>query len=53
MALPILVYDDVLARRAVVVTPEGGKIAVAAMNTAALGPTKLAVESAAKQAEKT
>ena len=45
--------DDVLARRAVAVTPEGGKIAVAAMNTAALGPTKLAVESAAKQAEKT
>ena len=52
VALPILVYDDVLARRAVAVTPEGGKIAVAAMNTAALGPTKLAVEFAARQVGK-
>ena len=52
VAPPILVYDDVLARRAVAVTPEGGKIAVAAMNTAALGPTKLAVEFAARQAGK-
>ena len=52
VALPILVYDDVLARRAVAVTPEGGKIAVAAMNTAALGPTKVAVEFAARQAGK-
>ena len=49
---PILVYDDVLAKRAVAVTPDGGKIAVAAMNTAALGPTRLAVESAARQAGK-
>lgn len=52
VALPIWVYDDVLARRAVDITPEGGKIAVAAMNTAALGPTKEAVEFAAKQAGK-
>lgn len=52
VALPILVYDDVLARRAVAATPNGGRIAVAAMNTAALGPTKLAVKSAAQQAEK-
>lgn len=52
VALPIWVYDDVLARRAVAVTPEGGKIAVTAMNTAALGPTKVAVEFATRQAGK-
>lgn len=50
--LPIRVYDDVLAERAVAVTPDGGKIAVAAMNTAAPGPAKLAVEAAAKRAGK-
>lgn len=49
---PILVYDDVLAKRAVAVTADGGTICVAAMNTAALGPTKLAVEAAARQAGK-
>ena len=52
VALPIAVYDDVLARRAVAVTADGGTICVAAMNTAALGPTKLAVEAAARQAGK-
>ncbi len=52
VALPIAVYDDVLARRAVAVTADGGTICVAAMNTAALGPTKLAVEAAAQQAGK-
>jgi len=34
------------------VTPDGGKIAVATMNTAAPGPAKLAVEAAAKRAGK-
>lgn len=52
VSLPIRVYDDVLAERAVAVTPDGGKIAVAAMNTAAPGPAKLAVEAAAKRAGK-
>lgn len=32
VALPIIVYDDVLARRAVAATPDGGKIAVVAMH---------------------
>lgn len=52
VTLPITVYDDVLAERGVAVTPDGGTIAVAAMNTAAPGPTKLAVEAYAKQAGK-
>ena len=52
VALPIIVYDDVLAERAVAVTPDGGKIAAAAMNTAAPGAAKLAVEAAAKRAGK-
>ena len=52
VSLPILVYDDVLAERAVAVTPDGGKIAVAAMNRAAPGPAKLALEAAANRAGK-
>lgn len=52
VARPILVYDDVLAQRAVAVTPDGGKICIAAMNTAAPGPAKLAVEAAAQKAGK-
>lgn len=52
VARPILVYDDVLAKRAVSITVDGGAICMAAMNTAALGPTKLAVEVAARQAGK-
>ena len=38
---PILVYDDVQAKRTVAITADGGTICVAAMNTAALGPTRL------------
>lgn len=52
VTLPITVYDDVLAERGVAVTPDGGTVAVAAMNTAAPGPTKLAVEIYAKQVGK-
>lgn len=51
--LPIAVYDDVLARRAVAVTPEGGRIAIAAMHQTPLEPAKKAVLAAAAQAGKT
>lgn len=49
---PIFVYGNVLAKRAVAVTADGGIICVAAMNTAPLGPTRLAAEAAARQAGK-
>lgn len=41
VARPILVYDDVQAKRTVAITADGGTICVAAMSTAALGPTRL------------
>lgn len=52
VSLPILVYDDVQAERAVAVTPNGGKIAAIAMNTASIGPSKKAIEEAALRAGK-
>ncbi len=50
--LPIVVYDDVLARRAVAAVPEGGRIAVIAMKKAPLEMTRQAVEAAALKAGK-
>ena len=52
VSLPIVVYDDVLANRALEVTPDGGRIAVIAMNTLPLDPAKRAVEAAAQKAGK-
>ena len=52
VALPIIVYDDVQAERAVAVTPEGGKIAVIAMKTTPLEPGRKAVLEAAQRAGK-
>ena len=49
---PIVVYDDVQARRAVAVTPPGGKIAVVAMKETPLEPSRQAVLAAARQAGK-
>lgn len=51
--LPIIVYDDVQAERAVAVTPDGGKIAVIAMKETPLEPGKKAVLEAAQRAGKT
>ena len=50
--MPIIVYDDVQAERAVAVTPEGGKIAVIAMKDTPLEPSKKAVLEASVRAEK-
>ncbi len=50
--LPIVVYDDVQAERAVSVTPDGGKIAVIAMKETPLKPSKQAVQEAARRAGK-
>ena len=50
--LPIIVYDDVQAERAVDVVPEGGKIAVIAAKTTPLEPGRTAVEEAAERAGK-
>ncbi len=50
---PILCYDDVQAERAVASVPDGGKIAVIAMNTASLAPSQKAVYEAAERAGKT
>ncbi len=50
--LPIVVYDDVQAERAVAVTPDGGKIAVIAMKETPLEPSRKAVMEAARRAGK-
>lgn len=50
--LPIIVYDDVQAERAVAVTPDGGKIAVIAMKDEPLEPSRKAVREAAERAGK-
>lgn len=50
--LPIVVYDDVQAERAVAVTPDGGKIAVIAMKETPLEPSRKAVRKAACRAGK-
>ncbi len=52
VSLPIVVYDDVLAERAVAASPEGGKIAVIAMKEAPLEAAKQAVLEAADRAGK-
>lgn len=50
---PVLCYDDVQAERAVAAVPDGGKIAVIAMNIASLAPSQKAVYEAAERAGKT
>ena len=50
--VPIVCYDDVQAERAVASVPDGGKIAVIAMNTASLAPSQKAVYEAAARAGK-
>lgn len=52
VSLPIVVYDDVQAERAISVTPEGGKIAVIAMKETPLEPSRQAVQNAAYKAGK-
>ncbi len=49
---PIVCYDDVQAEQAVAAVPDGGKIAVIAMNTASLAPSQKAVYEAAERAGK-
>ena len=52
VSAPIICYDDVQAEKAVEVTPNGGRIAVIAMNTASLAPSEKAVHEAAARAGK-
>ena len=51
--IPIIIYDDAAAERAVAVTPDGGRIAVAAMKQTPLPLGAQAVQQASKRAQKT